>query len=86
MPLTEFIAFVYLAERRGELQFRALQAHFRGQPNGASDGGPIQKRGRRAPSNSSRPGLWGSAVEVPFGLVALLLLAKKRCSRRPHTL
>ncbi len=31
MPLTEFIAFVFLAERRGELQFRALQAHFRGQ-------------------------------------------------------
>ena len=32
MPLTEFIAFVYLAERRGELQFRALQSHFKDQP------------------------------------------------------
>jgi len=31
MPLIEFIAFVYLAERRGELQFRALKTHFRGQ-------------------------------------------------------
>ena len=31
MPLTEFIAFVYLAERRGEAQFQALRAHFHGQ-------------------------------------------------------
>jgi hypothetical protein len=29
MGLVRFIAFVYLAERRGELQFRALAAHFR---------------------------------------------------------
>ena len=32
LPLTQFIAFVYLAEARGELQFLALRAHFRGQP------------------------------------------------------
>ncbi len=32
LGLVRFVAFVYLAERRGELQFRALRAHFRGRP------------------------------------------------------
>jgi rubrerythrin len=32
MSLTEFIAFVYLAERRGELQFQVLRRHFDDQP------------------------------------------------------
>jgi hypothetical protein len=32
MSLVEFIAFVYLAERRGEMQFRALAHHFRDRP------------------------------------------------------
>ncbi len=31
LGLTRFIAFIYLAERRGESQFRALRQHFRGQ-------------------------------------------------------
>lgn len=30
--LTEFLAFVYLAERRGELQFQVLRRHFADQP------------------------------------------------------
>jgi rubrerythrin len=32
MGLVRFIAFVYLAERRGELQFRALREHFADRP------------------------------------------------------
>ena len=32
LGLVRFVAFVYLAERRGELQFRALQEHFRDRP------------------------------------------------------
>ncbi len=33
LGLVRFIAFVYLAEKRGELQFRALQRHFRARPD-----------------------------------------------------
>jgi rubrerythrin len=33
LGLVRFVAFVYLAERRGELQFRALGDHFRGRPD-----------------------------------------------------
>jgi rubrerythrin len=32
LGLVPFIAFVYLAERRGEMQFRALSEHFRDRP------------------------------------------------------
>jgi len=32
LPLTEFLAFVHLAERRGELQFQVLQRHFQHEP------------------------------------------------------
>ena len=32
MGLVRFVAFVYLAERRGELQFRALRDHFHDRP------------------------------------------------------
>ncbi len=33
LPLTEFLAFVHLAERRGELQFQVLRRHFEDVPD-----------------------------------------------------